>query len=724
MTDKAPIHQLPLPRRTLQSSLPRLKLDDKPSAQRRSTTFAASTPGIWARVYPMWTAWPLRITKSEVEEMGVNVDAGEQVDVEDVLRRWDVEDSSWQSSGESSRNGLQLRTSKHRAKLEGHLIGVSPMALRDSLPHLDVGDASEVCNDGAEPMDESTAEGSCRKALADVISGRQVLVSRKGKEPAQDEDEDKGPPSSDYGPWSTRYCGHQFGQWAGQLGDGRAISLFETESEHGGRQEVQLKGGGRTPFSRQADGLAVMRSGVREYLGCEAIAALGIPTTRSLALMTTPDLPVIREYGPEPPSLLARLAPTFIRLGHFEALKPGPAAHNLRHIFLGGGWQDESEEGDGPLDGQGNLESLRDLTEWCKYIMGFEGKSTVDWVGDVIKRNAEMVAQWQVYGFMHGVLNSDNISIMGLTIDYGPYAFMDIWDEGHICNHSDPTGLYSYKRQPERVLFDLDKFVSAISPLIGYEKEHGQAQAGWSEGKTKEDVKDWTEAAEEVMSSWKENYRTTVKDTERQGWLKRFGLRTYQPSDDRDIIADFLVLLHAHSLDFHTSFRHLCSFLVSQNSNEAYVKSFLTRWLELSGPTLPQDSTESAQKALRPWLDVYTTRVLADAEVQAWSQNHENDPNTPETNASWQQLREKAMKKVNPRFVLRQWVLEEVISDIEKAGLEDLVSARKSLARVLDLATNPFEEWDDTCSEEGVKRAELCGVGKKEMLGFQCSCSS
>ena len=263
MTERQPIHQLPLPKRTLQGSLPRLKLDDTPSAERRSTTFATSTSGIWARVHPMWTAWPLRLTRADVEAMGVDIDNGGQVDVEDVLRRWDLDETpvdTPESDGESS-NVLRLRTSKHRSKLESQIIGISSRALEDSLPHLDAGDTVVVCNDGVTPSDTSP-EGSRRKALSDVLSGRNVLIT-SGKS----NESEPGAPA--YGPWSTRYCGHQFGVWAGQLGDGRAISLLETESEKGGRQEIQLKGAGRTPFSRQADGLAVMRSGVREFLGCE-----------------------------------------------------------------------------------------------------------------------------------------------------------------------------------------------------------------------------------------------------------------------------------------------------------------------------------------------------------------------------------------------------------------------------------------------------------------------
>jgi hypothetical protein len=178
-------------------------------------------------------------------EMGVDVDKGQQVSVEDVLRRWDVPLSD---TGIANANGLQLGTSEQRLKLQPELLGISSGTLRDSLPHLDAGDAESLCSPHSP---SSTTSNEARDAFIDILSGRRIVQSET------------------YGPWSTRYCGHQFGHWAGQLGDGRAISLLETESQEGGRQEIQLKGGGRTPFSRTADGLAVLRSGVREFLGCE-----------------------------------------------------------------------------------------------------------------------------------------------------------------------------------------------------------------------------------------------------------------------------------------------------------------------------------------------------------------------------------------------------------------------------------------------------------------------
>jgi len=184
--------------------------------------------------------------------MGVDVDKGQQVSVDDVLKRWDVA-----VEGKGDGVGLGVGSSEHRLKLEPKLLGISSATLRDSLPHLDVGDAEALCGLESSP---NTKTNESRDALIDIISGRKIIQSTDGK----------------YGPWSTRYCGHQFGHWAGQLGDGRAISLLETESSEGGRQEIQLKGAGRTPFSRTADGLAVLRSGVREFLGCE-----GTPSDRT-----------------------------------------------------------------------------------------------------------------------------------------------------------------------------------------------------------------------------------------------------------------------------------------------------------------------------------------------------------------------------------------------------------------------------------------------------------
>ncbi|WRT66658.1 uncharacterized protein IL334_003618 [Kwoniella shivajii] len=725
-TQKVPIHRLPLPSSTLQHTLPQLALSDQPSSQRRATTFKSSIEGIWARVNPLWASWPLRLTKEEALKMGVDVDKGGQVNVEDVLRRWDpvnLEHTGIPHDSEEETNGLNTFTSDHRMKLDPILLGISTNTLRDSLPHLTVGDAPTICNRGASPSPDSTPAALVRNALVDILSGRKILKSEK-----KDQD------GKEYGPWSTRYCGHQFGSWAGQLGDGRAISILETESDQGGRQELQLKGSGRTPFSRTADGLAVLRSGVREFLGCEAVAALDIPSTRALALLTTPfpDLPVIREQGPEPSSLLCRVSPSFIRIGHFQALNPSSVDQGMRQIFMGGrGWLDDQSESQ---EEEGNLETLRKLSLWVKDdIMGMKNSTLKEWVQEVVKKNAETVAKWQVYGWMHGVLNTDNIALTGVTIDYGPYAFMDVYDPKHICNHSDPSGLYNYKNQPSRVLFALDKLVNSLAPIIGYEAIHSSPPPqGYAIDLSKEKRKEWDEKGQEVTKGFEEKYWETERQVERNGWLKRFGLKTYQQYDDREIIADYLSLLYTHRIDFHTSFRLLSTFKASRIDDVDYVASFVSDFVEGTTTTKPDDSIESAEQALISWLKIYSKRAL----IQDEQSNYGDSEN-------WEIAREKEMKAVNPRFVLRQWVLEETIEKMEKALTDPYTKqgasqpeeweidqgvreARKVLAKILDMSTRPFEPYGENPGKgsEWEEDRRLCGLGKKEMLGFQCSCSS
>jgi uncharacterized protein YdiU (UPF0061 family) len=244
-------------------------------------------------------------------------------------------------------------------------------------------------------------------------------------------------------PLATVYSGHQFGVWAGQLGDGRAILLGELETPLGG-QELQLKGSGRTPYSRMGDGRAVLRSSIREYLASEAMHGLGIPTTRALCV-TGSDQPVRREEI-ETAAVVTRVAPSFIRFGHFE------------HFAA-----------------DGRVEELRKLADFvidrfypqCRTQERFGGNAYAALLEQVSDRTAAMVAQWQAVGFCHGVMNTDNMSILGLTIDYGPYQFLDGFDPAHICNHSDEQGRYAYNRQPNVAYWNLFCLGQALLPLIG-----------------------------------------------------------------------------------------------------------------------------------------------------------------------------------------------------------------------------------------------------------------
>ena len=255
-------------------------------------------------------------------------------------------------------------------------------------------------------------------------------------------------------PWAACYGGHQFGGWAQQLGDGRAISLGELSTE-GGRWELQLKGAGPTPYSRRGDGRAVLRSSIREFLCSEAMHHLGVPTTRALSLVTTGD-EVIRDMfyngnrRPEPGAIVCRVAPSFLRFGNYEL----PAA-------------------------RGDKDLLRALADYAITHHFPElvppGEDTklgpevyAEWFAEVCRRSAIMVAEWMRVGFVHGVMNTDNMSILGLTIDYGPYGWIDDYDANWTPNTTDAVNRrYRFGAQPKVTMWNLAKFASALYSLVG-----------------------------------------------------------------------------------------------------------------------------------------------------------------------------------------------------------------------------------------------------------------
>ena len=248
---------------------------------------------------------------------------------------------------------------------------------------------------------------------------------------------------------STVYSGHQFGQWAGQLGDGRAILLGElapTASDLG--QELQLKGAGPTPYSRRGDGRAVLRSSIREYLCSEAMHALGIATTRALSLVTSPQ-PVYRETT-ETAAVVARVAPSFVRFGHFEHFAARDQIDLLRTLA--------------------DYVVQRYFPAAAQHASGTPARYAA-LLAEVAERTASMIAQWQAVGFSHGVMNTDNMSILGLTIDYGPFQFLDHYDPRHIGNHSDTQGRYALGQQPQVAYWNLFCLGQALLPLIEDEQQ-------------------------------------------------------------------------------------------------------------------------------------------------------------------------------------------------------------------------------------------------------------
>jgi uncharacterized protein YdiU (UPF0061 family) len=240
-------------------------------------------------------------------------------------------------------------------------------------------------------------------------------------------------------PLAQVYSGHQFGSWAGQLGDGRGILLGEQQLPDGRRMDWHLKGAGLTPYSRMGDGRAVLRSTIREGLASEAMHALGIPTTRALSIVTS-DTPVYRETV-EQGAMLMRIAESHVRFGHFE------------HFY----YRREAEK----------VQQLADyVIRHHRPELNGEADKYILWFRDVVTRTATLIASWQTVGFAHGVMNTDNMSILGLTMDYGPYGFLDDFKPDFICNHSDYQGRYSFENQPAVGLWNLQRLAQSLSPFI------------------------------------------------------------------------------------------------------------------------------------------------------------------------------------------------------------------------------------------------------------------
>ena len=332
---------------------------------------------------------------------------------------------------------------------------------------------------------------------------------------------------------ATVYAGHQFGVWVPQLGDGRALLIAQVRNARGELWDVQLKGAGRTPYSRFADGRAVMRSTIREYLCSEAMAGLGIPTTRALSVVATRE-GVQREMI-EPGAVLTRLAPSHIRFGHFE-------------FFHHGGRTDA-------------VRTLADhvIAEHFPELAPRDDRYAA-WFTEVVRRTADLLAQWQAVGFAHGVMNTDNMSILGLTIDYGPFGFLDVFEPGFICNHSDDGGRYAFDKQPAVALWNLRALASALLALVERETlievlntfapryfasfaSLMQGKLGLSESREGDDV--LIEELFGVMAKGRADYTLTFRRLSRTGdaagrrsWLALF-------SDDSRTAADVWLARYA-----------------------------------------------------------------------------------------------------------------------------------------------------------------------------------
>ena len=388
--------------------------------------------------------------------------------------------------------------------------------------------------------------------------------------------------------YATCYGGHQFGSWANQLGDGRAIFLGEAVNTAGQRFELQLKGAGPTPYSRRADGRAVLRSSIREFLCSEAMHHLGVATTRALSLVATGEA-VVRDMFydghpvDEPGAVLCRVAPSFIRFGHFEL----PAAR-----------------GDETL-----LRQLVDFTLSRDFpeITGAPEERLARWFREICERTARLMVHWMRVGFVHGVMNTDNMSILGLTIDYGPYGWIDDFDPAWTPNTTDAQGRrYCFARQPAIARWNLERLADALAPI----------------------------AAPEALSAGLERYNATYTEEFQRAFAAKFGFAAWR-DDDAPLVEQALDLLNEAEVDMTLFFRGLAAVDPQAPSAAPLDEAFYDA-----------EKRAAHAAAFMEWLTRWAGRVRSDGEPAA--------------------RRRARMDAANPCYVLRNYLAQEAIDQAEQ----------------------------------------------------------
>ncbi|WOL19234.1 hypothetical protein Cni_G28032 [Canna indica] len=431
-------------------------------------------------------------------------------------------------------------------------------------------------------------------------------------------------------PYAQCYGGHQFGVWAGQLGDGRAITLGELLSSRGERWELQLKGAGKTPYSRFSDGLAVLRSSIREFLCSEAMHGLGIPTTRALCLVTTGKL-VSRDMfyngnpKDEPGAIVCRVAQSFLRFGSYQIhasrgkehldIVPTLADYTIRHHFP-------------------HIEKMKN--ENLSFEMGEEGSLAVDltsnkyaaWSVEVAERTASLVANWQGVGFTHGVLNTDNMSVLGLTIDYGPFGFLDAFDPSYTPNTTDfSRRRYCYANQPDVGLWNIAQFTGALSA----------AQL----------------ISEEEANYAMERYGNKFMDEYQCIMTKKLGLSKY----NRQLIKVLLDNMALDKVDYTNFFRLLPNIKADTSTPNN----------ELIAPleTVLSDIGQQRKEAWISWVKTYIEQLVSSGILD--------------------DQRKALMDSVNPKYILRNYLCQNAIDAAEQGDYEEV-------RRLLKLVERPYDE--------------------------------
>ncbi|MBL1292593.1 MAG: YdiU family protein [Thiotrichales bacterium] len=422
-------------------------------------------------------------------------------------------------------------------------------------------------------------------------------------------------------PYAMCYGGHQFGHWAGQLGDGRAINLGEVINARSQRWALQLKGAGPTPYSRTADGLAVLRSSLREFLCSEAMFHLGVPTTRALSLILTGES-VVRDMfydgnsQPEPGAVVCRVAPSFIRFGNFQ-------------IF----------------SAQGDINTLKQLIDFTiinefPHLGEPSPEVYLKWFGEICRLTADMIVHWMRVGFVHGVMNTDNMSILGLTIDYGPYGWLENYDPAWTPNTTDANGKrYCYANQPQIGHWNLAQLGNTLAPLFNNEKN--------------------VEALQQVLNEYPKYFEQGRKKM----MAAKLGFDRYIDELDDALVEELLEILAWIETDMTIFYRSLAQIdlnvALESIEDEALMSPLLDAYY------LPEQITSSYQQRLGKWLRAYIQRLRKDNKTNA--------------------IRRQEMDAINPKYVLRNYMAQLAI---DKAEEGDFVLTND----FLELLRHPYDE--------------------------------
>ncbi|MEE4164452.1 MAG: YdiU family protein [Desulfocapsaceae bacterium] len=414
-------------------------------------------------------------------------------------------------------------------------------------------------------------------------------------------------------PFAMCYGGHQFGNWAGQLGDGRAINLGELVNSSGERWMLQLKGAGLTPYSRTADGLAVLRSSLREFICSEAMHHLGIPTTRALSLVLTGE-DVVRDMfyngnpKAEPGAIVCRLSPSFTRFGNFEIL----AARNDLALLR-------------------KLTAYTIKTDFPHLNPEPAPENYLQWFADVCVHTAKMIVHWMRVGFVHGVMNTDNMSILGLTIDYGPYGWLENYDPTWTPNTTDAHGRrYCYGNQPYMAQWNLTQLANALFPLI---KERDPLQ----------------EALDEYRKTFQLEWQETL--------AAKIGLSTTEPDDDK-LVTEHLELISLVETDMTIFYRCLADVRMQEDEKESPLKLFMEAYYK------EEELTPEYESRFGNWLLAYKTRLkrnkLSDIE------------------------RKQKMNRINPKYVFRNYLAQLAIDKAEQGDFSMIDDLLQTFRRPYD----------------------------------------